>query len=352
MYTVPGPHPEKITMQTIIGVDVGGTQLRAARFDNDLNMIPGTRTDQDTYPDQMGKQEASQKFSSEDLHNIVFGRLIDTIRRVLPEDKSEVRGIGLALPGPVNSDSGILIAPPALPWRNFNIRSEVEKAIGVPVFIGNDADLAGLAECYRGVARQMHLEHKLRYLIYITVSTGVGGGLIIDGKPFNGRGQGAEVGHMVVVPDGPMCGCGHRGHLEAVSSGTAIARLARHQIEAGRASLLRELSNGDLSDITAKLVGEAAAKGDALSLEVVTQAGRYLGVAVASLMTVFNPDIFVFGGSVTKLGKLLFEPMGAAIREYAMHPLYWETTPIVQAKLGDDVGLYGSAALVVAETGS
>src|SRR5678816_2266837 len=113
-------------MKSIIGVDVGGTRLRAARFDGDLNLIPGTRTDQDTYPDQMNKQEATQKFSSEDLHNIVFGRLIDTIRRVLPADKSEVRGIGLALPGPVNSDSGILIAPPALPWRNFNIRDEVE----------------------------------------------------------------------------------------------------------------------------------------------------------------------------------------------------------------------------------
>jgi glucokinase len=112
------------------------------------------------------------------------------------------------------------------------------------------------------------------------------------------------------------------------------------------------LTNGDLSEITAKLVGEAAEKGDTLSLEVITQAGRYLGVAVASLMMLFNPDIFVFGGSVTKLGKLLFDPMGAAIREYAMHPLYWETTPVVQAKLGDDVGLYGAGALVVSETDS
>lgn len=334
-------------MNMMIGVDVGGTQIRAAQFDESLNMLGKTHFT-DTYPGKISKADALNQYSQDELESLVFDRLIAAIREVLPANKSEVRGVGLALPGPVSSEAGILIAPPALPWKNFNIRERVQNALGVPVSIGNDADLAGLAEYRMGAGKDARDKFKrdIRYLIFFTVSTGVGGGLILDGKPFSGRGQGAEVGHMTVVPDGPMCGCGHRGHLEAVSSGTAIGRIARTRLEAGEASSLRDASGGDWTKVDGKLVAEAAQSGDALALDVVTQAGRYLGVAVSSLMTIFNPDMFVFGGSVTKLGKLLFDPMGQAIREYAMDPLYWETTPIVLAKLGGDVGLYGAAALV------
>ncbi len=311
-------------MKSIIGVDVGGTLLRAARFDDDLNLL----------------ERAKQETHSDEGVDAVFDRLVETIRQVLPGTPGDLSGIGVALPGPVDSAAGVLIAAPHLPFKNMPIRQMLADALNAPVYIGNDADLAGLAEHQRGAGRGAPT------LIYITVSTGVGSGIIIDGRPFSGRGQGGEVGHMVVAPDGPMCGCGHRGHLEAVAAGSGIERIARRRLEAGEESSLHERAGGDLSRVTAKMVGEAAQAGDPLALSLITDAGRYLGMAVASLMMILHPDRFVFGGGVTRLGPLLFDPMKQAVREYAMHPLYWEKTPLVMAELKDDVGLTGAAALV------
>ncbi len=312
-------------MPHIIGVDVGGTLLRAARFDFDLNLLE--RTQQHT-PGEQGPDATLE-------------RLYETIRQVMPDDPDDVAGIGVALPGPLDAEAGTLIAPPNLPFKGeVPMRKLIRDAIGGKVFLGNDADLAGLAEHQRGAGRGA------KNMIYITVSTGVGGGIIIDGVPYSGRGQGGEIGHMIVWPDGPLCSCGRRGHLEAVSAGSGIARIMRERIAAGEKSSVLDLAGGDPGEITAKLVGEAAKGGDALASEVVRQAGHYLGVGIASLMMLLNPDLFVLGGGITKLGDWLFEPMNAAIRDYAMVPRYWENTPIVAAQLGDDVGLIGAAALV------
>ncbi|MBN1427475.1 MAG: ROK family protein [Anaerolineae bacterium] len=310
-------------MQTIIGVDVGGTLLRAARYDLDLNSLE--RVEQPTHAELGG--------------DVVLERLYQVIRQVLPKPPDTFLGIGVALPGPVDMAHGILIAPPNLPLKDAPIAQLVEQAVGGPVFIGNDADLAGLAEHQMGAGRGT------TNMIYITVSTGVGGGLILDGKIYTGRGQGGELGHMVVWPDGPMCGCGKQGHLEAVTSGTGIARSARERLSAGEQSTLIEMVDGDFSLVTARLVGQAAAVGDALAMDIITRAGRYLGIGIASLMMLFNPEMFVIGGGVSKLNTLLFDPMHEAIREYTMHPRYWEEVPIVRAQLGDDVVLTGAAAL-------
>jgi len=212
--------------------------------------------------------------------------------------------------------------------------------VGGPVFIGNDADLAGLAEYTLGAGKGY------RSMVYITISTGIGGGVILNGKLQTGRGQGGEFGHMVVDPDGPLCGCGRYGHLESVASGTGIANIARQRLSDGEQSMLHDIVEGDLSRISAKVVSEAAKQGDALALEIITNAGRYLGVNIASVMMLLNPDVFVIGGGLTKIGDLLFDPMHEAIRKYTMHPRYWENTPVVTAQLGADVGLVGAAALV------
>lgn len=311
-------------MQTMIGVDVGGTLLRAAAFDEDLNLIE--RVEQPTHA---GRGPS-----------VVLDRLYETIRQVLPERPADLLGIGIVLPGPLDVHEGILIAPPNLPLRDAPIVALVEENVGGPVFIGNDADLAGLAEFMRGAGRGT--EH----MVYMTISTGIGGGIIVDGKLRTGRGMGGEIGHMVIVPDGPLCGCGRPGHLEAVASGTAIARIARERLRAGEPSILRDLVGGELGEVTAKTVGAAAHEGDPLALDIITQAGRYIGMMIASLMALLNPDMFVLGGGVTRVGRLLFDPMHEAIREYAQHPRYYENTPIVQAELGSDVGLIGAAALV------
>lgn len=311
-------------MQTIIGVDVGGTLLRAARFGSDLTML----------------ERVEHPSHAEEGVDAVLDHLFKTIRRVLPQSPDGLEGIGLALPGPLDVVSGTVIATPNLPFRDLPIAALVREAVGGPVYLGNDADLAGLAEHQLGAGRGAHT------MVYITVSTGVGGGVISGGKPSVGRGQGGEIGHMVVLPGGPPCGCGRRGHLEALSSGTAIARIARERLEAGQTSTIRDLVGGDLARVDARIVGQAAHDGDTLALEIIRQAGHYLGIGIASLLSILNPDIFVLGGGVTRLGDLLFEPMWEAIKTYAMHPRYWENTPIVHAELGSDVGLYGAAALV------
>ncbi len=311
-------------MQTIIGVDVGGTLLRAARYDLELNTL----------------ERVEQPTCAELGSDAVLERLYQTIREVLPEPPDTTIGIGVALPGPVDMTNGILIAPPNLPLKDCPVARLIEQAVGGPVFIGNDADLAGLAEHRMGAGRGA------RNMIYITVSTGVGGGIILDGKIYNGRGQGGEIGHMVVWPDGPMCGCGKQGHLEAVSSGTGIARAARDRLASGESSSITKLVGGDLSQVTAKIVGQAAASGDVLARNIITHAGRYLGINIASLMMLLNPDMFVIGGGVSKLGAMLFDPMHEAIQQYAMHPGYWKGIPIVHSQLGDDVVLTGAATLV------
>jgi glucokinase len=298
--------------------------LRAARYDLDLNILE--RVEQPTHA-ELGS-------------DAVLERLYQTARQVLPKPPDTLVGIGVALPGPVDMDNGILIAPPNLPLKDCPVAHLIEQAVGGPVFIGNDADLAGLAEHRMGAGRGT------KNMIYITVSTGVGGGIILDGKIYNGRGQGGEIGHMIVWPDGPMCGCGKQGHLEAFSSGTGIARAARERLTAGETSSITNLVGGDLSQVTAKIVGQAAASGDALARDIITDAGHYLGVNIASLMMLLNPDMFVVGGGVSKLGSMLFDPMHEAIQRYTMHPGYWKNVPIVHAKLGDDVVLTGAAVLV------
>ncbi len=311
-------------MQTIIGVDIGGTLLRAARFDLDLNMLERV-------------EQATQAGLGQDA---VLGRLYETIRQVLPDSPEALLGIGVSTPGPLDTQAGIVITTPNLPFTNFPLAEAIHQAIGGPVFIGNDADLAALAEHQLGAGQGINT------MIYLTISTGIGGGIIINGDILTGNGQGGEVGHMVIVPGGPLCGCGHPGHLEAVASGTAIARIARERLEAGESSFLRELTGGDHSRITAKLVGQAMKQGDPLAGEIITQAGRYIGMAMASLMALLNPQIFVMGGGMTRLGNLLFDPIREAVQEYALHPRYWENTPIVLATLGSNAGLYGAAALV------
>lgn len=310
--------------QAIIGVDVGGTLLRAACYDLDFKQL----------------RRAEQPTLAEQGSEAVLRRLYETIRQIMPGSQDELVGIGLAVPGPIDPERGVLIAPPNLPFRDVPIVDLVQKAVGGRVYLGNDADLAGLAEYMHGAGQGT------RSMVYMTISTGIGGGLILDGKLHTGRGQGGEVGHMVVEPDGPLCGCGRRGHLEAVASGTAIARTARERLEAGEPSSVRDRVDGDLTKVTAKIVGEAAQDADPMALDIICQAGRYIGIGIASLMMILNPDRFVLGGGVTRLGRLLLDPIQEAVYRYTLHPRYWENTPIVRATLGEDVGLVGAAALV------
>lgn len=253
----------------------------------------------------------------------------------MPRD-GKVDAIGASCPGPVDPHSGVIMfAPNIKEWRDFPFAAKLMKYFGVQTYVDNDANLAGLAEWKFGAARGHH------HVLYLTVSAGVGGGVIINDRLLQGaHGLAAELGHTTIQEDGPLCGCGQRGHLEAFSSGTGIERFVAEQLKAGRKSVLNPAKKNSAQDIS-----EAAKQGDALSIEAYQLAGKYLGIGVANFLHIFNPSAVVFGGGVSQSGPLLFDAFEVSLKEHVIHPRYLDGLKIVRAELGDDSGLLGARAL-------
>ncbi len=312
------PYGIIVLMPTIIAVDIGGTQMRAASYTTEkLKPI---------------KQKKIPTLASEPGG---MDRLIQVIEAVWPED-SIVEAIGLGSPGPLDPHTGYLLAPPNNPlWHNFPLAPNVMKHFGVKAYLDNDANLAGLAEYRFGAGKGHH------NLLYFTVSTGIGAGVIIEDRLLQGyHGLAAELGHIIVDPNGPPCSCGFNGHLESFSSGPAIVKYVLGELESGtKSSLKRE------GVITPREVAEAANQGDVLAVKAYQRAGEYLGIGVASLLHAFDPSIVVFGGGVSQVGNLLFDPFNSSLRKHVFHPRYLEGLVITRAELGDDAGLLGARAL-------
>ena len=310
----------------IIAVDLGGTRIRAARL-NDRLAIESR---------QEILTEADKGLEST-LH-----RMKDLIRSVWPPDSAVVTGIGISSPGPLNPMTGVVVAAPNLPgWHNVPIVKILQDEFGVPAYLGNDANVAALAETVMGAARGC------RHVIYITVSTGIGAGMICDGRMLLGRaGLAAEGGHIILV-------AGHGvSSLELEAAGPALALKARARIEAGMSSLVTDMVRGDLTQITGATVGQAAQHNDPLALEIIQQGGQMLGLGIVTFLHLFNPEIVVIGGSVAmNLGELLFSPMRAAIQQHCIDEAYWRDLRIEPAQLGDNVGIFGAASLVVTQGG-
>ncbi len=305
----------------VIAVDLGGTNLRAALFTEDA-------------PEATRLEKVPTL--AEEGPDAVIARMIAAIEAVAPADHQGLR-IGVGAPGPLDPFAGVVLEAPNLPgWERIPLRDRLADHFGCPVALGNDANLAALGEWRHGAGRGT------RHLIYLTVSTGIGGGVIVDGELLLGaRGLAAELGHMTVVPDGPLCGCGQRGHLEAVAAGPALARRARELLALGRVSTLARLEE----EIDARHVGRAAQEGDALAREVVAEAAGLIGRHLAGLAHAFNPEIFVIGGGVSRIGAPFFEPMERALRAGLMYPVYGDGLRLVPALLGDEAGLVGAMVL-------
>jgi glucokinase len=305
-------------MGVFISVDIGGTQIRAASFPADstqpisMRRIP-TRSDEGT----------------------AFDRMCGLIESVWPENDS-VLAIVVAIPGPDDPETGVIFSAPNIPgWENFPIRAKLEDRFKAPIHIGNDANLAALGEWKFG-AGQGH-----KHLIYLTISTGIGGGVISGNHLLTGlRGLATELGHITVLPDGPLCGCGQRGHLEAVAAGPGIARYVNERIAAGEASSIKPHAT-----LSAREVYEAAQQGDALAIAAFARAGEFIGHALADLLHIFNPSIVIFGGGVSQTGDLLLKPVREALPKYVMDPSYLKDLVITTAALKDDAGLLGALAL-------
>ncbi len=221
------------------------------------------------------------------------------------------------------------------------MKEQLEEEFQIPIWVENDADLAALGEHRFGAGRGFDR------LIYITVSTGIGGGIIINGQFLSGSSvSAAEIGHMVVDPDGPVCNCGGRGHLEALASGTAIARMAVERISQGEPSGISRLVRGDLSRVTAETVVEAAGQGDVTAQAVMRQAGTSLGMAVVSLIHIFDPEVVIIGGGVSNAGELILKPIREVIAQRAM-PDFKNRARVVRSALGDDSVILGAVALAL-----
>ena len=302
-------------MSTIIAIDIGGTQLRVA-----------------VYPHDSTTPLKIQRVPSRGMEDGVFDRLTDLIDSVWPDEPVET--ICAAVPGPLNPHTGIIIETPNIPaWTNFPLADLLSKKYKVPAYIGNDANMAVLGEWLYGAGQGHH------DIVYLTISTGIGGGVICDDKLIEGyRGMATELGHITVLPDGPICSCGVRGHLEAVASGPAIAKYVCDQIAGGRKS------NLGCGPLTARQISEAAQQGDELALEAFKRAGEFIGQATADYLAMFNPSIVIFGGGVSFSGALLLDPVKDSMRRHVMDKAYLDGLEFTTAKLGDDAGLLGSLA--------
>ena len=302
-----------------VGIDLGGTQLRVAVADDRGRLRTVVR-----HPTEAAR--GSQH---------VISRIVAAVAEALEEDGTaarRVRALGIGLPGPVDPVAGLVISPANLPgFRNVPLNRILTRATGIPSYLYHDAHLAALGEHRRGVARGAS------EMIYVTVSTGIGAGLLLHGELYAGaHGIAGEVGHIVVQRDGPLCTCGNRGCLEAIASGTGIARAACESAPGTPGSALHGLEHPHAED-----VARAARAGDELANAILENAGTYLGLAMGNLVNLFNPELIVLGGSVLKAGTPLLGPM-----RRSMNAASWKASRrglrIVRPVLGDDVGLIGA----------
>lgn len=262
-----------------------------------------------------------------------LSRLIALIHSIWPTE-DDVAAIGIAVPGPTDPYAGIIIEAPNIPgWENLPLRKTLETEFGVPVALGNDANLAAVGEWKYGAGRGHH------HMLYLTVSTGIGGGVIIDDQLLLGqRGLAGELGHIPVDPNGPVCGCGRKGHLEAIASGTGIARWVMEQLEKGAASSMPAGQK-----ISAKQVATAAHEGDALALTALNRGAFTLGQAIAGFLSTFNSTAVIIGGGVSQSLDLMYDSLMEGIKQGLMTPHYLEDLVIARAALGDDAGLIGAS---------
>jgi glucokinase len=303
-----------------LGLDLGGTRMRAALADGSGRIVRREDT-------------LTERHSGA---NRLVRQILD-----LAEEARQGQGIeriGVGAPGPLEAGSGVLFHPANFSDEDIPLRSALEERFGVPALVQNDANVAALGEWRAGG------HGDTQHLVYVTVSTGVGAGIISHGRLIDGFNTTAgEIGHTIIDPDGPPCPWGHRGCVESICSGTSIARAAGERLARG------ELSRLDPAQVTARAVAEAAQAGDTLAAEVFFHAADVLGLAVVNLIHLLSPEVVVLGGGVIQAGELLFGPVRERVRRDAM-PATAKGVRIVAAGLGQDAGLVGAITLAMQQS--
>jgi glucokinase len=310
-----------------VGVDLGGTKILAAVFDAALNCL--------------GRVKLSTK--SERGADEVIGRIARCVRDAVDEydlDLKQIRAVGIGAPGTVDAEAGRVLFAPNLQWEDVALKKTLEKQLGVPVFVENDANAAVLG------IYETELGAKPRHVVGVFLGTGIGGGLILDGKLYAGSsGTAGEIGHMVLEVGGPKCNCGSRGCFEALASRTAIFRKLSEAVSDGKKTLLTESLGPDLKDLRSGDLRKAIKKGDKLVEQIVEEAAEYTGVAVANLINLLNPQVVVLGGGVIDaLGDEMMAIVLETARDYSLNAAS-KGVEIMASKKGDDAGITGGAVL-------
>ena len=319
--------PDNGKIPYLIGVDLGGTKILSGLFDTAFNCV--------------GQMKLSTKANRGP--DEVIERIARCVRDVVDEcdlSMKQVRGVGVGAPGAVDTQEGKVIFAPNLGWKDLPLKKELEKELEVPVFIENDCKLHTLG------VHEVEFKGKPRHMIGIFLGTGIGAGLILDGKPYLGaNGTAGEVGHMVIDINGPECSCGNRGCFEALASRRAIFRTIQSAVKKGQETLLTEMLGKDLEDLRSGDLRKAIRRGDKFVEHVVDEAAEYTGIAVGSLINLFNPELVVLGGGII---EQLENEMIPIIEKTAKKRALAGTAKgiqIVATRLGDDAGITGGAVL-------
>ncbi len=312
--------------ELVLGIDLGGTKILTAVIDARGDLLG---RDHSITPAALGPDGVME----------AIGRSAERAMAQCGRKIAHMTAIGIGAPGPSNPQSGIIYTSPHLPgWEQLPVHRVLEERFGRPAFLINDANAAALAEHRFGAGQGT------REMIYLTISTGIGGGLILNGRLYTGSiGTAGELGHMTIQADGPRCNCGNVGCWEALASGTALAREARRVVESGAVSLISRLAGGDPGAITAPVVQEAAEKGDAAARALIARTAEYFGIGLANLLNIFNPECVVIGGGLTNLGEGFMQSSYAAARTRAYRIAY-EAVQFKPPALRRNSGVLGAAA--------
>ncbi len=313
----------------VLAIDLGGTKIIAAIISSQGQVVA-----KESYPTLAGEGPQSV------IDRILFA--IDHLLSLRNIDSSQLDSISIASAGAIDFNQGLVTSSPNLPgWHDIPLRDIVNRRYRVNTFLINDASAAALGEYHFGAGKG------LNNLIYLTVSTGIGGGIIINGDLYLGpSGSAGEIGHMTIDINGPRCSCGNIGCLEMLASGTAVAREAIRRIGQGEESSLTEMVGGKIENITAEKVSMAAQGGDSLASDVISKAATYLGVGMVNLVNIFNPEVIIVGGGVAQIGDLLLDPVRQVVKERAFQ-LSAQAVHIVPAQLGDNAGVLGAAVFAL-----
>ncbi len=309
----------------VVGVDLGGTKISCGVMDSSGKIVLSKTI-----------QSSSQE------QRLMLQALVGLIDEMLKSSRDAFfnpRAVGIGAAGFILQPEGVVLESPNIRWKNVELKKILGDATGLPVFVDNDANAAALGEKFAGICKGVD------NFVYLTLGTGIGGGICIGGKIYRGhKGTAAEIGHMVVDPEGPTCGCGRKGCLEALASGTALEREAARAARKYPDSILNHMCSNDLEGITGENVAEAAEAGDKAALEVFSYVSHYLGIGIVSLIHIFDPELVVLGGGIARSGGLILDGLRKVVEERGI-PSCIEGTQIVLSSLGTSAGMIGAAVL-------